>query len=495
VLAAGTDQFRLTCGLGGTRRVEGVLGTAELLDGGLPLDANPFHFGSKLARFQVEALLGLDGTLALGTGRLDGGVQRGDRVDNGVHVGAGPFDVLLDHLDGLLRPGVIFGSGFCDPGRGVATCLRLGNRLMSALERETFRLAPRLELLPFLIEFRDSRVEHSRLLLIECDLLLAPVDVQLPRMSLIADASGHRVGFGLLDPKCRERGLHFAQSGRSGRFAVARVGQTSACRLDRIGERAIAASEQHLLPSAHLVAQAGVAARLRGLTLQRAFLLLDFENDVIETRQIELGGLELQLCRAPARLVLGDPGGFFDQLATIGRPRTEDHSDLALLDDGVGFGAQPRVHQQFVNVLETALMAVDEVLALTRSEEAPRHFHVARNCTVAVGEDGVAVWLGRERALSVQGRLIAGIPVERRRHDDPAQFQPNFGGTCRFARVGSAEDDVFHLLAAQALGALFTKYPGERICDIALAAAIRAHDRRHPFIKGELGAIGEGFET
>ena len=71
-------------------------------------------------------------------------------------------------------------------------------------------------------------------------------------------------------------------------------------------------------------------------------------------RQVLLRGLELQLRGAPARLVLRHAGRFFDQLTPIGRPRAEDHPDLALLDDRVGLGAEARVHQQVVDVAQAA---------------------------------------------------------------------------------------------------------------------------------------------
>ena len=140
--------------------------------------------------------------------------------------------------------------------------------------------------------------------------------------------------------------------------------QTSARRLDGFRQRAIAAGEQHLLPSPHLVAQPRVTARLRGLPLERAALLIELVDDVFEAREVLLRGFELQFRGAPSRLVLRDARGFFDQLAAIGRPRAENHADLALLDDRVGLGAKAGVHQQLVNVLEAAGLPVDQVFAL-----------------------------------------------------------------------------------------------------------------------------------
>ena len=48
-------------------------------------------------------------------------------------------------------------------------------------------------------------------------------------------------------------------------------------------------------------------------------------------------------------------------------PRAENQADLALLDDGVGLGAQARVHQQLVDVAQPAGVTVDQVFALARA--------------------------------------------------------------------------------------------------------------------------------
>ncbi|MGC4085664.1 MAG: hypothetical protein QM736_26945 [Vicinamibacterales bacterium] len=71
--------------------------------------------------------------------------------------------------------------------------------------------------------------------------------------------------------------------------------------------------EQHLFPAAHLVAELLVAARLTGLSFEGAALLLDFEDDVVDTREVLLRRVELQFSRAPAGFVLGDARGFLDR--------------------------------------------------------------------------------------------------------------------------------------------------------------------------------------
>ena len=194
--------------------------------------------------------------------------------------------------------------------------------------------------------------------------------------SRICDARA--VGLGLLDAQAAEIRFDLGQTRLRRSLALAGVRESRLAPIRSRRQLAIAAREQHLLPAPHLVAQPLVAARLRRLALQRAALLFDFEDDVVDARQVLLRGFELQLGRAAARLVLRDAGGFFDQLAPIGRPRAEDHADLALLDDRVGLGAEAGVHQQLVDVAQAADLAVDQVLALARAVQAPRDLDVAR---------------------------------------------------------------------------------------------------------------------
>ena len=78
--------------------------------------------------------------------------------------------------------------------------------------------------------------------------------------------------------------------------------------------------ELHLLPAAQLFAQPLVAPRTRGLALERAALFLDFKDDVVDAREVPLGRLELELGRAPTRLVLRDASGFLDEHPPLGRP-------------------------------------------------------------------------------------------------------------------------------------------------------------------------------
>ena len=319
-----------------------------------------------------------------------------------------------------------------------------------------------------------------------------------------------------------EIGLDLGDACRRGGFALARVAQTPARRFDRLGELPVLAREERLFPPPELVAQLLIPPRPARLPLQRAALFLDLEHDVIDARQVQLRRFELQLRRPAAGLVVGDAGGFLDQLAAVGRTRAQNEPDLALLDDRVRLGAQARIHQQIVDVAQTAHLTVDQVFAVARAIQPPRDFDLARDRL----DDFLGAQLRRRELHRQAGRTIgvampmavsvavpvAVVPVAvvtialvavpafsgKRRPDDILQHsteaQPDLGGRGRFARVAAVEDHVFHALAAQALRALLAHHPGDGVGDVALAASVRADDGRHALVEGELRAVGKRFE-
>jgi hypothetical protein len=81
-------------------------------------------------------------------------------------------------------------------------------------------------------------------------------------------------------------------------------------------------------------------------------------------------------------------------------------------------------------------LAVDQVLALARAVDAPGDLHLG-----GVGGEGLVEVIERHRDLG---------------HAEAA------------ARRGAVENDVGHLPAAQALGALLPEHPAHRIDDVAI---------------------------
>jgi hypothetical protein len=102
--------------------------------------------------------------------------------------------------------------------------------------------------------------------------------------------------------------------------------------------------------------------------------------------------------------------------------------------------------------------------------------------------------------MPLQRRASAGTP--RRRLGSTAvgarktgQTQPYFRSRTWLARVAAAENDVLHLVAAEALGALFAKHPCDRIGHVALTASVGADNRGDTLVEGELRPVGKRFKA
>ncbi len=214
---------------------------------------------------------------------------------------------------------------------------------------------------------------------------------------------GRRVGFGprQIQPNRLETRLEFG-SVRGGRPFADPYRLQAFGRMRRFDdEQMMAARKLHLFPFPQFFAQVLVAARTRRLTLQRPALLLHLENDVVDARDILFGRLELQLRGTPPGLVFRDAGGFLDEHPPFGRPRRQNLPDLALLDDRIGLDAQTGIHQEIVDVAQTADLAVDQILALTRSVQTAADLDVAR-------DDGRRI---EQQVLDLAGRRSSRRPA------------------------------------------------------------------------------------
>ena len=80
-------------------------------------------------------------------------------------------------------------------------------------------------------------------------------------------------------------------------------------------------------------------------------------------------------------------------------------------------------------------------------------------------------------SVSARRSPSTGVTRRARRQRQAGEAEAHFGGGAGLARVAAVEDDVLHLVAAQALGALLAKHPGDGVGDVALAAAVGADNR------------------
>ena len=159
------------------------------------------ELGRQLARLHLEALRPTRTARSrCAPADCEGGVQCGDGVEHRVDVGAGPLDVLLHRLDGLLGAGVVVGRGLRHAGGGIARLSASATawRRPSSASRSGSRRASRCW--RSCSSSAGARLEHRRLLAIERDLLLAAIDLQLA---------------GVRRPRGRGRRRHRLRSARS----------------------------------------------------------------------------------------------------------------------------------------------------------------------------------------------------------------------------------------------------------------------------------------
>src|SRR5262249_53076413 len=203
--------------------------------------------------------------------------------------------------------------------------------------------------------------------------------------------------------------------------------------------------------------------------------------------QVLLRGLELQLRRAAPRLVFRHAGRFLDQLPAIRRTGAQDLADLPLLDHRIRLDAETRVHQQVLHVFQAHDLAVDQVFAFPRAIEPPRQLDVADDRRILV-EDRLLL-------RHLDDELAGRLPVPRHARRDARQPQAHLRRRRRLPPVAPLEDDVLHVLAAQALRALLAEHPGDRVDDVALPAAVGADDRGDAGVEGKLRSLGKALEA
>src|SRR2546427_639442 len=213
------------------------------------------------------------------------------------------------------------------------------------------------------------------------------------------------------------------------------------------------------------------------LSFEGRQLAPDLMNNVADSQQILVGGLQLSQRLGLLSLVADDPGCLFDQLAPLDRRCLQHTINPALLDDRMSFTASARVEQQAANVFQAAGRLIDEVLAHAVAEQSARHHDF-----VTFPE---RKWQSRRLAAAVAVVVWSSINI--------AEDEGDFGHAQRLTGLGPVEDDVLHPFAAQGLGALLAQDPEDRIEDVALANPVRPDDGRDPGLEAHL-SLHEGLK-
>ena len=206
-----------------------------------------------------------------------------------------------------------------------------------------------------------------------------------------------------------------------------------------------------------------VPPRLARLPLERAELPLDLADHVGQAGQVGFGLFEFARGFLALALVFGDARRLLENRAPVLGPGRQDQVDLALLHDGIGRTPDAGIHEKLLDVAQPAQGTVEQVFA------APVAVHAPRNADLVV----------RRAEL----RLAIGEGHGHLRHADG------------LPGVRAVEDHVRHLAAAQGLGRLLAQAPAHGVEHVALAAAVRSHDRRHAVREIQFAFRGERLET
>src|SRR5262249_30051078 len=203
------------------------------------------------------------------------------------------------------------------------------------------------------------------------------------------------------------------------------------------------ADAQLLEPAAVLL----IALCLCCLQTHAAKWLLDLVEDVLEALQVLIDPLQLAKRLGLLRLEAADARRLLEDNAPLLRRCLQQHIDAALFDDAVGVGTGAAAQKEVLDVLETTGLLVDEVLALAGAVDA-------------AGDLDSLVVGGKAAVRVVEGECDLG-------HAEAAA-----GGR-------AVENDVAHLAAAQALGALLAEDPADGVHNIRLAGPIWSHNSRN----------------
>ena len=199
------------------------------------------------------------------------------------------------------------------------------------------------------------------------------------------------------------------------------------------------------------------------LASEGAELAVNLPQQIVKSTQVRFGIGQLAQRAFLALAVLQDAGGLFDERAVAGRIGLQNRIQSSLTHNHVHLLAKTGIGEEFLNVEQTALRAVDRVFG------------------ASVAEDGAGD--GDFRVIDIE--RVIGI-IDGQAHLCTAQWRAG-GRAC--------ENHVLHRSAAQVFGALLTHYPDQGVDDVRLARTVGADDRRDAGLEAQRGGGGEGFES
>ena len=204
-------------------------------------------------------------------------------------------------------------------------------------------------------------------------------------------------------------------------------------------------------------------AGLRDLAFQRVHAALLFGEHVGYAEQVRLGVFEFAQRVLLLALEFRDAGRFLEHRAAFLGFRGKDLVDLALRHDRVGGAADAGIHEQVVDVAQTAERSIQSVFGAPVTEDP--------------AGDGDLVEIDFERLLAIRHR------------------QRDLRHAERLAFFRAVKNDICHLAAAQGFRGSLAEHPADGVHDVGFSATIRADDARDALGEFEHGLVGEGFEA
>ena len=108
------------------------------------------------------------------------------------------------------------------------------------------------------------------------------------------------------------------------------------------------------------------------MALERIHLARDFLKNVVHAGQILFRIFQAGFRQTFLGLELCDSRSLFDDGAAVGRTAAEDLSNASLFDQRIGFWTQAGAHEKFLDVAQAAQLAIEQIFAVPRTEQAAR---------------------------------------------------------------------------------------------------------------------------
>ena len=212
-----------------------------------------------------------------------------------------------------------------------------------------------------------------------------------------------------------------------------------------------------------LLGELDVPLGFAALAREASDLGLYLSDEVLDALKIDGGLLQPALGAVLPIAIQPDARRLLEEGASLVRPVRQQQVDHLGLDDHAGIAAQSRATEQILDVAQPDRRTVEQIVALPGPREP-------------AGDDHFAVG---------DGKVAVGV----------VEVQRDLGDVHRAPGGGALEDDVLHLPAAEQSRRLFAEHPADRVGHVALPAAVRSHDGRHPFLEGEVDRVGERLEA